>query len=95
MSEKISYDDAKKRAHQIKSFYSNLISYVVVNIVLFIVNIVTSPDSLWFYWVLIFWGIGLIFHAISTFSIQNKELGKNWEEKKAKEIIEKEEKENK
>jgi hypothetical protein len=53
---------------------------------LVIINLVTSPDTLWFYWVTIFWGIGVIWHAISVYG----KLGKNWEDKKIKEIMEKE-----
>jgi len=52
---------------------------------LVIINLVTSPDALWFYWVTVFWGIGIIWHAIGVFG----KLGKNWEEKKIKELMEK------
>jgi len=51
-----SYERAKKRVKKIKGFYSNLITYLVVNLILLIINLVTSPDKLWFYWVAIFWG---------------------------------------
>lgn len=83
---------AKERVGELKGFYSHLISYLAVNAMLIIINLLTSPTKLWFYWVTIFWGIGLLFHAIRTFTIRGKYLGKEWEEKKAKEIMEKEEK---
>jgi len=89
MEEEESYKRAKKREGELRGFYEHLIAYVVVNIMLVIINLVTSPDTLWFYWVTVFWGIGVIWHAISVFGKRGK-LGKNWEEKKIKEIMEKE-----
>jgi len=49
----------------------------------------TSPDHLWFYWPMLGWGLGLTIHAVSTFGI-----GKNWEEKKIKELMKKEQQRN-
>jgi len=89
MDEEESYKRAKERVGELRGFYEHLIAYVVVNIMLVIINLVTSPDALWFYWVTIFWGIGVIWHAISVFGKRGK-LGKNWEDKKIKEIMEKE-----
>ena len=84
------YEAAKKRVKQLKDFYRNLITYVGVNILLIIINLLTSPGSLWFYWVTIFWGIAIMFHASKVFIFKGKFLGKEWEEKKIKEIMEKE-----
>ena len=85
-----SYESAQQRVAELKKFYGNLISYAVVNIMLIVVNLLTSPDHLWFYWVAIFWGISILFHASRVFLIKGKPLGKAWEEKKIKEIMEKE-----
>jgi len=57
------YDKAKKRVEELKKFYSNVVTFVVVNLVLIIINLVTSPGSLWFYWVTIFWGIAILLHG--------------------------------
>ena len=84
------YEEAKKRVKELKDFYRNLITYVAVNIFLIVINLITSPDSLWFYWVTIFWGIGIVLHASKVFILKGKFLGKEWEEKKIKEMIEKE-----
>jgi len=40
--------------------------------------------------VTIFWGIGIILHASKVFILKGRFLGKAWEEKKIKEIMEKE-----
>lgn len=87
MDEEERYKRAKARVEELREFYEHLIVYVIVNIMLVVINLVTSPDTLWFYWVTVFWGIGLIWHAISVYGKQDKE----WEEKKIKEIMEKEE----
>jgi len=87
MDEEESYKKARKRVDELKGFYEHLIVYVAVNLMLVFINLVTSPNQLWFYWVTVFWGIGLIWHAISVYG----KRGKKWEEKKIKEIMEKEE----
>jgi hypothetical protein len=84
------YFKAKKRVEEIKGFYGNLTSYIVVNCVLFVINIVTSPQYLWFFWTLLGWGIGVVFHGIKVFNYMPF-IGKDWEERKIKEFMEKEE----
>ena len=84
------YEKAKNRVEELKKFYGNLVTYGVINVILIIINLVTSPGSLWFYWVTIFWGIGILLHASKVFVLKGKFLGKEWEEKKIKEIMEKE-----
>ncbi|WP_267403604.1 MULTISPECIES: 2TM domain-containing protein [unclassified Chryseobacterium] len=78
------YERAQKRVKEIKSFYGNLISYCIVIPSLIIINLITSPGNIWFVFPMLGWGIGLAAHGISVFAI-----GKNWEEKKIREILEK------
>ncbi len=85
------YERARKRVEELKKFYGNLISYAVINVMLIVINLLTSPDHLWFYWVTIFWGLSILFHASRVFLIKGKPLGKAWEEKKIKEVMEKDE----
>ena len=82
------YEKARKRVQEIKGFYSNLISYILINALLIVINLVTSPGSLWFYWVTIFWGIAIVIHAVKTFVLKGKFLGEDWEQKKIREIME-------
>ena len=84
------YEEAKERVKELKGFYSNLITYLAVVTLLMIINLITSPDHLWFYWVALFWGIGITLHATKVFILKGQFLGKQWEEKKIKEIMEKE-----
>jgi len=82
---------AKNKVQELKGFYSHLLTYLVINVVMIIINLVTNPHHLWFYWVTVFWGIGLIFHALSVFG-KRRILGDDWEEKKIKEYMDKDKK---
>jgi hypothetical protein len=84
------YLKARKRVEEIKGFYGNLIAYVVVNIGLMVLNLLTSPNYLWFFWPMLGWGIGVFFHGLKVFNYMPF-FRKDWEEKKIKEFMEKEE----
>jgi hypothetical protein len=55
------------RILQNKGFRLHLIIYAVVNALLIVVNLMTTPDKLWFYWPLLGWGIGLAGHAFGVY----------------------------
>nr|WP_314499154.1 2TM domain-containing protein [uncultured Chryseobacterium sp.] len=84
------YERAKKRMKEIKSFYGNLIAYCITIPFLTVVNLITSPKNLWFFWPMLGWGIGLAAHGMGAFAI-----GKNWEERKIREILEKQDRHGK
>lgn len=81
------YVRAVERVEKLKEFYQNLASYVVVIPVLIFINLYFSPQFHWFWFPLVGWGIGIIFHWLEA-NNYNIFLGKNWEEKKIKEIME-------
>ncbi|PCJ54350.1 MAG: hypothetical protein COA73_14410 [Candidatus Hydrogenedentota bacterium] len=66
------------KAHWVKrrrqDFYSNLRSYVIVNGVLLLMNLVTSPRYIWAIWPILGWGIGLLFHASDTFFVSEEKI---------------------
>jgi hypothetical protein len=80
------YKAARKYVHDLKEFYTHLAVYVIVNLFLIIVNVITSPDSWWFYWVSLAWGIGLAIHAYEVF-LQERFFGTEWEERKIRELM--------
>jgi hypothetical protein len=92
-NEEDKYYIAKKKVENIKGFYGNLTSYIFVNILLIVINLWTSPNHLWFYWPLMWWGLGVLFHGLKVFEVMPS-FGKDWEERKIKELMDKE-KENK
>ena len=87
------YFKAKERVEEIKGFYGNLTAYIIVNLMLFVLNLLTTPGHLWFYWPLLGWGIGVLFHGIKVFNYMPF-FGKDWEENKIQELIDKEKKDN-
>lgn len=84
-NEQDAYYKAKKRVEEIKGFYSNLLSYIVVMPFLIFINYRTSWEFQWFWFPMLGWGMGLIFHGFGVFG-----YGKSWEERKIQEILEKE-----
>ncbi|BFP39315.1 2TM domain-containing protein [Flavobacteriaceae bacterium GF1] len=89
------YLRAKERVDELKKFYGNLTSYVLVITGLAILNYYTNGWSyMWFLWAAFGWGIGLIFHAIGTFNL-NPFFGKDWEKRKIKELMDKDENQRK
>ena len=97
------YIQAKKRVKKIKGFYTHFAVYTIVNIFLsgIIIFGLTSDSEYNFleaishfgvYSTWIFWGIGLFFHWLGVFGFQSLGLGKDWEEKKIKELMEREDK---
>jgi hypothetical protein len=89
VSEKIedgdkAYKKAKKRVEEIKGFYSNLISYCIVIPFLIFINLTTNSRNHWFWFPLLGWGIGVATHAFQVFGV-----GESWQEKKIREIMNK------
>lgn len=86
--EQMLYERGRQRVAEIKDFFGHFIAYVGVILVLLVINIVSSPGSWWFYWVALFWGIGIFWHAIATFGLAGL-FDKSWEERKIQEYVEK------
>ncbi|MGV3696568.1 2TM domain-containing protein [Flavobacterium sp.] len=82
-NENMAFMRAKDRVEKLKGFYGNLISYCCVIPVLIFINLKTTGFQ-WFWFPMFGWGMGVIFHAIETFG-----YGKAWEEKKIREILNK------
>ncbi len=89
MEDDVKYRRAKARVEEIRGFYIHLTVYLMVNLGLFLINLATSPHTWWFYWPLLGWGIGVLSHGIAIFGLGGY-LGKDWEDRKIKEIMEKE-----
>ncbi len=68
MESQEAYQKAKKRVEAKIIFYIHLAVYVGVNILLVIINLITSSQYFWFQWPLIGWGLGLFFHALVAFA---------------------------
>ena len=87
------HQEAKERVAQLKKFYNHLGTYVITNIILLVINLVTDPKHLWFYWIVLFWGIGVALQAFKTFGPGAK-MTQNWEQNKINEYVAKNSKKN-
>lgn len=87
MEENDRYQAAKKRVEDIKSFYIHLGLFVIVNLGLFAINMITNRDVLWFYWPLLGWGVAIAIHFF-VFATEGKLLGPEWEDRKVHELME-------
>lgn len=82
------YLKAKERVDAIKGFYGNLTAYLIVIPFLWFLNFRTT-DFLWAFFPTLGWGFGLTMHAMEAFGY-NPLWGKRWEEKKIRELMDKE-----
>lgn len=80
------YTHAKKRVDEIKGFWVHLGVFAIINAGIFAINMIASPNHLWFYWPLLGWGIAVVIHAF-TFFVEDRWLGPEWEQRKVDEII--------
>lgn len=86
------YLRAKERVTELKKFYSNLTSYILVIALLAGINYwIDGWNYMWFLWVAFGWGIGIAFHAFHVFGL-NPILGRDWEERKIQEFMEEDDK---
>ena len=83
------YVKAVERVEKLKEFYQNLASYCLVIPFLIFINLRFSPQFHWFWFPIFGWGMGLVFHFLEV-NNYNIFLGKNWEDKKIKELMAKE-----
>lgn len=87
MEDRELYERAKKRVEVRIGFYIHLAVYFVVNTLLIIINLSTSPEYYWFKWPLIGWGIGLLFHGLGVYA---SSIGASVKERLIQKEIEKE-----
>lgn len=81
------YVRARKRVEDLKEFYTSLMMYPIVIPFLIFINYKTSWNFQWFWFPMIGWGIGLLFHAYKVYFTDGV-LGRNWEERKIRQYME-------
>lgn len=91
------YLDAKRKVEVLKGFYSHTFFFILINsVIIFYFSKVNAAGKIDFsywgnYFTLFLWGIGLVSHGLYVLFVFNFKNGrlKRWEEKKLKEILEK------
>jgi transcriptional regulator with XRE-family HTH domain len=69
---------AFEHVRKLKRFYIHLIQYIVVISGLALLNLINSPQHLWFIYPALGWGIGILSHACAVFNLIPF-LGAEWE----------------
>ena len=94
----IKYLNAKKRVKQVKGFYIHALVFVLVNAFIIMMKVINRQHvagepqiKISQFLTIIIWGVGLVAHGLSVF-LPNFILGKNWEEKKIRELMDKDKK---
>ena len=88
------YIKAKKREKEIKGCYIHFSLYVLIMPIIITVNLLFSPGFHWFWFSLLGWGVGVFFHWMAVFGFRKIGFGKDWEERKIKELMEEQSKKN-
>ncbi len=83
--ENVAYKAALQRAETLRAYYTHVLVYVVVNAVLFFINLLTRGDDgrWWFTWPLAVWGIAIAIHTLVVFG---GVFSQDWKLRKADEI---------
>jgi hypothetical protein len=84
------YARAKQRVELLRGFYGHALVFILVNLGLAVYNVAASPDRLWFIFTLAGWGIGLVAHGAYVMG-SGRFLGPDWEERKIREVMLREE----
>lgn len=83
------YVKAKKRVKEIKGFYIHLLVFCLTNPMIIAVNLIFSPGFHWFWFPLLGMSLGILFHWLGVFGFQLLGFGKDWEARKIKELMKK------
>lgn len=84
----LQYERAKKHVKRIKGFYIHALVYVLVNALILILKFQKHGQVEIHDWGIGLWGIGLMIHGLSVF-LPNFILGRDWEERKIREFMDK------
>lgn len=86
MTEDDAYRKAKERVGELRKFYQTLAAYLLVNTFLAVINYIFTPGFWWVFFIIFFWGIGILVQAYRIF-VKNQFLDEEWEERKIQEIM--------
>ena len=81
---------ARKHVKNVRDFYYHLMTYLLVNAMLVVVDRRSGGEGdflglEWAYWVIIFWGFGIGGHAVSTF-LGEYRVQKLYEQEKGRDL---------
>lgn len=68
------YAKARERAKAKYGFFVHAGVYAAVMVLLVFINLVTSPQVIWFVWPLIGWGLAVVLHGVGVFLLADKNV---------------------
>ncbi len=74
MRETEDYERAKGRAEAKYRFFVHAVIYAAVMLLLVVINMITSPGTVWFIWPLIGWGLAVGLHGARVFLLADKDM---------------------
>jgi hypothetical protein len=75
---------AETKAKEKVEFRIHLITYIVINVLLMVINLTLTPGYIWFIWPLFGWGIGIILHTLRVYFSGEPSLKERMIEKEMK-----------
>lgn len=66
------YESARRKVEAKLRFRVHLSVYVGVMVLLFTINMINTPEYMWFKWPLLGWGIAVLIHAVRVFFLPQK-----------------------
>lgn len=61
--------------------------YLITIPIIIYVNLVFDPGFHWFWFSVLGWGVGILFHWLGVFGFNKLGLGKEWEERKIRDYM--------
>jgi hypothetical protein len=82
------FENAQRRIRQKKRCYNHTALFLIGSVFLFITNKVFhyGPDSDWYLWAVLSWGVILTYHWVQVF-IMNRFLGPEWERTQREKLV--------
>lgn len=80
MAKEITLEDYKRAYREMEKeearngFIVHLVVYILVNVMLIVINLMYTPEALWFFFPLIGWGIGVSMHYLFGVRLIEKDL---------------------
>jgi len=74
MTQPDAHAKARERATVKYGFFVHAGIYVAVMVLLVFINLVTSPQAIWFVWPLIGWGFAVVLHGVRVFLLADKNV---------------------
>ena len=67
------YEKARGRAEAKYGFFIHVVVFTAVMLLLVVINLITSPGTIWFIWPLLGWGLAIALHVMRVFLMADRD----------------------